>query len=283
MTTPSVQSILKKHGIQPKKRLGQHFLSPMPTIEKIVAALGTTRDDKVIEIGPGLGVMTSLVARDADHVYAIDKDAAMIDVARAEFGDIENITWVEEDILNVPLCEIVQKLACVRKGERIRVIGNLPYNISSPILFCMLDHREMIARAVIMIQKEVADRIVAKPGGKEYGILSVLTQAFADCTKLFNVSAKSFIPPPEVTSAVLRIDFKEGNCGIEDEARFRAIVKGAFGKRRKTLRNALIGARDLKLDQAKLDDALADAAIDPRRRPETLSVEEFVKLANLLK
>lgn len=282
MAIPSVHSLLKKHGITPKKRLGQHFLHARPTMEKIVAALAATNDDTVIEIGPGLGVMTALAAATARHVFAIEKDAAMIDVARQEFGGIENITWIEEDILETPLCDVMQRLACVGQGERIRVVGNLPYNISSPILFCMLEHRRMIRRAVVMIQKEVAERIVAQPGGKDYGILAVLLQAVADCRKLFDVSAKSFLPPPEVTSSVLQIDFREGDDGIADEERFRLVVKGAFGKRRKTLRNALLGARALGLTAAKLDAALESCAIDPRRRPEQLSVAEFVALANAL-
>ena len=282
MPLPSVHSLLRKHGIAPKKRLGQHFLHARPTMEKIVAALAATKNDTVIEIGPGLGVMTAIVAAGARHVFAIEKDAAMIDVARAEFGSLDNITWVEEDILEVPLCDVVAKLACVAPGERILVVGNLPYNISSPILFCMLEHRGMIRRAVVMIQKEVAERIVAKPGSKDYGILAVLLQAVASCRKLFDVSAKSFLPPPEVTSAVVQIDFREGDGGIADEERFRLVVKGAFGKRRKTLRNALLGARALKLVAARLDAALAACGIAGRRRPEELSVAEFVALANRL-
>ncbi len=280
---PSVHSLLKKHGIQPKKRLGQHFLHARPVMEKIVAALAPTKKDAVIEIGPGLGVMTALAAAAADHVFAIEKDSAMIDVARAEFGEIENVTWIEEDILEVPLCDLVKKLALIDPGERALLMGNLPYNISSPIFFCMLEHRKMLARAVVMVQREVAERICAKPGGKEYGILSVLMQAVAECKKLFDVTQKSFVPPPEVVSSVMKLEFKEGSCGIEDEEWMRKVVKAAFGQRRKTIRNALLGARLPGVGAEKLDAALSTLAIDPRRRPETLAVAEFIELSNKLR
>lgn len=283
MTTPSVHSLLKKYGIAPKKRLGQHFLHARPTMEKIVAALGATKKDTVVEIGPGLGVMTSMVAESAGYVFAIDKDASMIDAARAEFGLIENITWIEEDILEVPLCDIVTKLAHPSPEERIRIVGNLPYNISSPILFCMLEHHEMISRAVVMLQREVAERIVAKPGGRDYGILSVLLQSVARCKKLFDVSAKSFIPPPEVTSSVIGLDFAAKADGVEDECWFRRVVKAAFGRRRKTLRNALLGGNLPGVTPARLDEALSKLSIEPRRRPETLSPEEFARLSNALR
>ncbi|HPM40819.1 MAG TPA: 16S rRNA (adenine(1518)-N(6)/adenine(1519)-N(6))-dimethyltransferase RsmA [bacterium] len=279
---PSVHSLLKKYGIAPKKRLGQHFLHARPVMEKIVAALAPEKKDAVIEIGPGLGVMTAIAAAKADHVFAIEKDAAMIDAARAEFGDIENITWIEEDILEVPLCDVVRKLALIDPDERALLMGNLPYNISSPIFFCMLEHRKMLARAVVMVQREVAERVCAKPGGKDYGILSVLMQAVAECKKLFDVTQKSFVPPPEVVSSVMKLEFRTGGCGIEDEAFFRVVVKGAFGQRRKTLRNALLGARLPGIGAERLDSALSSLKIDPKRRPETLSVEEFINLSNKL-
>nr|HPQ80740.1 rRNA adenine dimethyltransferase family protein [bacterium] len=138
-------------------------------------------------------------------------------------------------------------------------------------------------RAVVMLQREVADRIVARPGGKNYGILSVLLQSFADCKKLFDVSAKSFVPPPEVVSSVLRLDFKTKATGIQDEGWFRKVVKGAFGRRRKTLRNAMLGARLPGVTSEILDGALARLSIEPSRRPETLSPEEFALLSAALR
>lgn len=286
MNPRSVHALLKKYGIAPRKRLGQHFLVAMPTVEKIVAALGTGPHDIVLEIGSGLGIMTALAARCTGRVIAVDRDPALLDIARAEFGDIPNIEWVHADILEVSLVDALARYARAlpdaRSSGTLKILGNLPYNMSSPILFWMLDQRTAISRAIVMVQKEVALRIVATPGGKEYGILSVFVQAYGRCSKLFDVSAKSFVPPPQVTSSVLDIAFAHDDRGITNDAFFRAIVKSAFGKRRKTLRNALLGAPALGITSQTLDAALAACTIDGRRRPETLSVGEFICLANQL-
>lgn len=273
---PSIPSLLKKYKIFPKKHLGQHFLTAMPTIQKIVAALECDKNDLVIEIGPGLGLMTAITATHAREVIAIDRDEKLPEVAKAEFGNFQNIKWQHSDILGISVQKILDCTTC----RTVKILGNLPYNISSPILFWMLDQRALISCAVIMVQKEVAMRIVAKPCNKDYGILAVLTQAYANCIKLFDVSAKSFIPPPEVTSSVVRIDFSKGDCGIKNNAQFKTIVKAAFGKRRKMLRNALISAKDPIADDIALDAALKNCKIDGKRRAETLSVEEFIKLSN---
>lgn len=287
----SVTSLLKKYNITPKKRLGQHFLAAGPTIEKIVASLEIKKDDIVLEIGPGLGLMTGLIAERAKHVFAVDADTSIIEIAKEELRHHKNITWVNEDILRINSGKIGTAALSgnldVKLGyfahtqdDKFKIIGNLPYNISSPIIFWMIENRAKISEAIIMVQKEVAVRLAAKPGNKDYGILSVLLQARADVKKLFDVSAKSFIPPPKVQSSVVRIKFNEDLYKIKDGARFAAIVKGAFGKRRKTLRNALIGAKNLQLDAAHLDEILSRCKIDGKRRPETLTVEEYIMLAD---
>lgn len=280
MLIPSAQSLLKKYGIHPKKRLGQHFLSARPTMEKVVGSLDAKSDDVVLEIGPGLGLMTALIAPIVKKVVAVDADRSLLDIARAEFGGLKNIDWLRADILDFDVAKITPARGF---GEKIKIIGNLPYNISSPIIFWMMNNRRYISCAVIMIQKEVADRLISGPGSKDYGILSVLLGALADCKKLFDVKATNFIPPPEVTSTVVRIDFKDHESDVTDEAWFRLIVKGAFGQRRKTLRNALLGCRALMLDAKKLDAALVDCKIDGTRRPEALGIGEFLKLAAHLK
>lgn len=277
MKAPSVPFLLKKYGVRPKKRLGQNFLTPLPTMQKIVGALELERDDVVIEIGPGLGVMTALAARQARRVYAIDRDATLLEIAKREHAE-RNIVWIEGDVLRFSLGEV----PCHASAGGFKLLGNLPYNISSPVLFWMLDDRSAIARAIVMLQKEVAMRLVAQPGTKDYGILAVLFGAFADTKKLFDVSPKSFLPPPEVTSAVVRIDFREGKHAVDDELWFRRVVKAAFEQRRKTIRNALLGAAGLKLDAERIDPALEAAGIDPKLRPERLSVETFAALANAL-
>jgi len=296
MQLPSVQSLLKKYDIKPKKRLGQNYLIAQPTMLKIVDSLGATKNDVVLEIGCGFGVMTAMLAQRCKRVIAVDADGSSLDIAVKEFGSLVNVEWIHADILDVDI-------ASLAKSKKILVIGNIPYNISSPIMFRLLENRECIERAVLMMQKEVVDRVAAEPGGKDYGALSVMMQSFAHCTKLFNVSRTNFIPPPDVTSSVINIDFNimkrrvgafshrrhvvadgkwSGNRRELVFGSLRRVVQAAFQQRRKTLRNALLGSKDLHLKPDHLDRILAELDIDPRRRPETLSVEEFHRLAGAL-
>lgn len=278
MNLPSVQSLLKKHDIRPKKSLGQNFLIAQPTMTKIVDALHATAGDTILEIGCGMGVMTAMLSARCKRIVAIDADRSALAIAQEEFGAINNIEWVYGDVLRTDISSYA------RRG-RILVIGNIPYNISSPIFFHLLGNRAHIKRAVLMIQKEVAQRIIAKPGGKDYGALSIMLQSFAACEKLFNVAATNFIPRPKVMSSVIKLDFS-GTVGdrsrnlspktcprseVDFEA-LRSVVQAAFQKRRKTIKNAL-GKFD------GIEKMLTDLGIDPKRRPETLSVEEFHKLA----
>jgi len=252
-------------------------LAAGPTIDKVVEALQLAPGELVVEIGPGLGVMTRRIAERAGRVIAIERDERMVDILSTELGDLKNLTVVHGDILDAELAELAAG------GMRVKIAGNLPYNISSPILFWMLGNRDRISRAIIMLQREVAARIAARPGGKDYGTLSVMTQAQAAVRRLFDVSAASFVPPPEVRSSVLAIDFPEEEAiSSEDVARLTRCVRAAFGKRRKTLRNALLGAADLGASPEGIDAALSRAGIDPGLRPEALSVEEFIRLARFL-
>lgn len=275
MKNPSARSILRKYGIRPKKRLGQHFLCEMPTIKKIVDSIEIDRDDIVLEIGPGPGFMTRGIAGLAKTVYAVEKDASLIDIAKSELADCTNIVWIDGDILGIDPDKIAP-------AEKLRIAGNLPYNISSQIVFWMIEHRCRIRDATIMLQKEVAGRICAKNGGKDFGILSVMSQAFARCERLFDISRSNFVPPPDVTSSIIRMDFQNAHRRVGDCDFFSRVVRAAFGKRRKTLRNALLGSRDLMVEKAELDAALLQCGIDGRRRPEALSVDEFISLADAL-
>lgn len=272
----SVHRMIGKHGIHPKKRLGQHFLHAAPTIKKIVNSLGIEKDDIVMEIGSGPGIMTGFVAQQARTVVAVEIDEDMIDVARKEHAEHKNIEWIKSDILDVD----PSTFASGRK--RIKIIGNLPYNVSSQIVFWMIDNRAFISKALIMVQKEVALRICAMPGGRDYGILSVICQTFAQCKRLFDVSAGNFIPPPDVMSSMVMMDFENPEYIVKNEKRFREIVKGAFGKRRKTIRNALIGSNTLQISLELLDETLSSLEISPSRRPETLKVQEFIDLAEMI-
>lgn len=266
----NVYQLIKKYEIHPKKRLGQHFLAEDPTIRKIVATSGISKDDVVLEIGPGLGVMTQYLASIASRVIAIDTDHNLIDVAKGELSHHKNIEWINLDILKYKLT------------EKVVVIGNLPYNISSQIIFWMLGHRNFIKHATIMIQKEVALRLCAKPSTKDYGILSVILQSSAEIKKLFDVSKSCFVPPPKVTSSIVGITFKENPSYNVDEDWFSKVVKASFGKRRKTIRNSILGS-NLEITPDDLDLKFAKANIDPKRRAEALTVLEFAKLAKELR
>jgi 16S rRNA (adenine1518-N6/adenine1519-N6)-dimethyltransferase len=275
---PSIESLLKKYHLRPKKKLGQHFLNALPTLEKIVNALGAKHTDDVLEIGAGLGVMTAMLASRAHRIFAVEKDTTLSAIIEKEFGHLENLQLITNDVLKI---NFRRDLGDARFP--IKVIGNIPYNISTPILFKLLDNRPLLQCAVLTVQQEVAKRITARPNTKDYGILAILSQTQADCRKLFDIRPTNFIPPPEVDSSVVRLDFVPSlNWGIESYDLFQKIVKAAFNQRRKTLRNSLLGSQSLGLSAAKLDSALSRLKIDPIRRPETLLIAEYIELANQL-
>ncbi len=278
MNIPSIESILKKHHIRPKKQLGQHFLNAIPTLEKIVNALGVRHMDDILEIGAGLGVMTAMLSLRAHNVFAVEKDRSLGAVIEKEFGHIRNLHLITKDILHL---DFKRDLSSAKFP--LKVIGNIPYNISTPILFLLLENRALFQCAVLTVQQEVARRITARPNTKDYGILAILSQTKADCRKLFDIRPTNFIPPPEVLSSIVRLDFDAPHLPkIEDERLFEKIVKAAFGQRRKTLKNALHNSKGLGIPAEIMDKALEACRIDPMRRPETLLITEYITLANHL-
>jgi len=278
MNLPSIESLLKKYHLRPKKQLGQHFLNAMPTLEKIVNALGARHTDDILEIGAGLGVMTAMLSSRAHKVFAVEKDKILSAIIEKEFGHLKNLQLITNDILKI---NFKRDLHAPRFP--IKVIGNIPYNISTPILFKLLDNKSLLQCAVLTLQQEVAKRIIARPNTKDYGILSILAQTQADCRKLFDIRPTNFIPPPEVDSSVVRLDFvPTADFGIENYDLFRKLVKAAFGQRRKTLRNALLGAKGLGISIEAIDSALSHCKINPIRRPETLLIVEYIALSNHL-
>ena len=275
MTSP--QTLLKAWNLRARKELGQNFLKEAHVAERIVDRAALTSDDVVLEIGPGLGILTVAAARRAGRVIAVEKDRQLVPLLRVEL-QVHGFTHVqvyEEDFLIFPLDKLV--------GAEIRplvVIGNLPYNISSQVVVKLIRERRRVDRAVLMFQKELADRLCAAPGTKTYGRLSVILQYCADLIPLFDVRATQFHPRPKVDSAVLEIRFKTRiHRTVDDEQLFARVVQAAFGQRRKTLRNSL-SAGLLPLDAAAASAILEASGIDPRRRAETLSVDEFVTLSN---
>ena len=253
---------------RPKKFLGQHFLSDPGLLGRIADTLGATSDDTVIEIGPGRGGLTAQLLKRAGRVIAIELDRELAPMLAERWKDEPRFQMVEGDVLK-------QDLGALAGGKYL-LAGNVPYNITTPILFHAM-RRPRPERAVYLVQREVAERIVAPPGSEAYGALSVNVQALATATLLFGVSAKAFTPPPKVESAVLRIVPRAEPLMREDEEEpFRLLVQAAFGLRRKQMRRVLRTVRGW--DAPMADTALSAAAIDPAARPETLSPAEFLRL-----
>jgi len=275
MTSP--QTLLKAWNLRARKELGQNFLKDANVAQRIVERADLRPDDVVVEIGAGLGILTAAAALKAGKVIAVEKDRQLVPLLRAEL-QVHRFTHVqvlEENILAVPLAPLAGP-----EPSKLVVIGNLPYNISSQVVVKLIQERQRVDRAVLMFQKELAQRLCAGPGTKVYGRLSVTLQYCADLTPLFDVRAAQFHPRPKVDSAVLGIKFKSHiHRPVDDERLFTRVVQAAFGQRRKTLRNALSSGL-LPMDASAAVHALEASGIDPRRRAETLSVQEFVTLSN---
>jgi 16S rRNA (adenine1518-N6/adenine1519-N6)-dimethyltransferase len=277
MTSPRI--LLASHNIRPKKQLGQNFIIDPAFTEKIVKRAGILPEDIILEIGAGLGALTIPLARRANKVVAIEKDPQIIPILNTEIlvSGLTNITIIEKDILSVDINALVEDL-----GGEIVVMGNLPYNISSQILVQLIRSRAGISRAVLMFQKELALRITANAGCKDYGRLTVMLRYCSDIRKLLDAKASLFFPKPKIDSEILELKFKkEINHKADDELFFFKVIKSGFGNRRKTLKNAL-AASELNIDSNTAKRVLEKSGIDPIRRAETLTVEEFVRLSNTL-
>jgi 16S rRNA (adenine1518-N6/adenine1519-N6)-dimethyltransferase len=249
-----------------KKSLGQHFLHERGVIEKIILAVDPKPGDRLVEIGPGQGAMTFPLLDRHGSLTAIEFDRDLLEPLAAAARVHGELTLIHSDVLDVDFTALAD-------GTPLRLVGNLPYNLSSPILFHALDHAAAIRDMHFMLQKEVVDRMAAGPGSKTYGRLSVMLQAWCEVTALFTVGPGAFRPPPKVDSAVVRlVPRPPASVGIVDPARFAAIVRDAFGQRRKTLRNALSRLCD--------EATIRAAGLDPQARAEQVPVSGFVRLAN---
>ncbi|MDH4206424.1 MAG: 16S rRNA (adenine(1518)-N(6)/adenine(1519)-N(6))-dimethyltransferase RsmA [Desulfobacteraceae bacterium] len=277
MTSP--RKLLAAHKIRPKKQLGQNFIVDPAFTEMIVKRAGILPEDIILEIGAGLGALTIPLARRAKKVFAVEKDRQIIPILNMEVlvSGLTNISIIEKDILSVDIKALVEDM-----GGKIVVMGNLPYNISSQILVQLIRSREGISRAVLMFQKELAQRITAETGCKDYGRLTVMLRYCSDIKKLVDAKASLFFPKPKVDSSILELKFKkEIDHKAADEPFLFKVIKAGFGNRRKTLKNAL-AASELNIDPNTATVVLEKSGIDPIRRAETLTVEEFVKLSNNL-
>jgi 16S rRNA (adenine1518-N6/adenine1519-N6)-dimethyltransferase len=278
MTSP--RSLLKAWQLLPKKSLGQNFLSDPAIAEMIAERAKIGAGEAVLEIGAGLGALTAPLARRAGRVTAVETDRRLLDLLRTELRArrIDNVDLLEADILRVDIPRIA-----TASDRGLVVTGNLPYHISSQIVVQLIQARESVDRAVVMIQREMAQRLMAVPGTKDYGRLTVMLGYCADIRSVAVVRADRFYPRPKVDSEVVAIDFHHPPALLaEDEPFLFLVIKAAFGKRRKTLKNALSGS-ELQLSPTAARDALEAAGIDPARRAETVSVGEFVGLAGEVK
>jgi 16S rRNA (adenine1518-N6/adenine1519-N6)-dimethyltransferase len=277
MTSPRI--LLAAQRLHPKKQLGQNFIVDPGFTEMIVKRAGILPEDIILEIGAGLGALTIPLARRAKKVFAIEKDRQIIPILNREIlvSGLTNIIIIEKDILSVDINALVEDM-----GGKIVVMGNLPYNISSQILVQLIRSRKGIRRAVLMFQKELAQRITAETGCKDYGRLTVMLRYCSNIKKLVDAKASLFFPKPKVDSEILELIFKRDiDHEAADEAFLFKVIKAGFGNRRKTLKNAL-AASELNMDPNTAKRVLETSGIDPVRRAETLTVEEFVTLSNTL-
>jgi 16S rRNA (adenine1518-N6/adenine1519-N6)-dimethyltransferase len=257
--------------VRARKRFGQHFLEPV-WADKVVAAIGPCADDRFLEIGPGPGVLTRRLAPRVSHLTAVEIDRDMIADLAADLPP--NVTVIEADVLDLDLSPLVT-------AGPLRVAGNLPYNISSPILFRLIESYRAhggLRDATIMVQREVADRIVAPAGRRDYGVLSISVQLHADVARLLALPPGAFRPPPKVHSAVIRLSFRPPAVALADERTFESMVRALFAQRRKTIGNGLSAFASSRGADAR--QALAAADLDPRRRAETLQLAELARLAD---
>jgi 16S rRNA (adenine1518-N6/adenine1519-N6)-dimethyltransferase len=273
-----IKDILKQQNLAPKKRFGQNFLINRNVSEKIVKLAGVSPDDTIIELGVGFGALTCHLAKICKKVIGIEIDSGIIRYHREEGSMPENVTLVHQDILRADFAELAEE-----SGGRVKIIANLPYSISNPLLFRLTEQMDKIEWAVLMLQKEVAQRLTAGMGTKDYGILTVRMAACASVKKLLDLGPQHFHPKPKVDSQVVKITFfpkpdRAAALPDYDLVLFKTIIDAAFQQRRKTLVNALSASNRLEVDKKTIVYALEKLGLDTRIRGERLSVEDFVAL-----
>lgn len=276
--SPNVtKEVIERHGFRFSKSLGQNFLIDGNIIEKICDGAHINENDGIIEIGPGIGTLTQQLCERAGKVISIELDKNLLPILDETLGDYNNVEVIHGDVLKIDLHQIIKEKL---QGKNIKVVANLPYYITTPIIMKLLEEKLDIDKIVVMIQKEVAERMHAVPGNKDYGALSVAVQYYSNPEIIVNVPKNVFMPKPNVDSAVIMLDInKDPKVEVSNTKIFFDVVKAAFGKRRKTLLNAL-SSGNLKVNKEEIQDILNRCDIHSQRRGETLSIDEFAKLAN---
>ncbi len=267
------KEILREHNLHLKKSLGQNFLVDDSILDKIVTTANLGSEDKVIEIGPGIGALTERLAQVAKKVVAVELDDRLIPVLKKSLADYNNVEIIHGDALKVDFNQLIA-------GD-YKVVANLPYYITTPIIMRLLEEDFNVNEIVVMVQKEVAERMVAEPGGKDYGVLSIGVQYYTKAKIAFNVPPSVFIPQPKVDSAVVSLDVADKQVvDVLNEKLFFKVVKASFHQRRKMIRNSLKKSPYLNLEKDEVRQVLEEAGIDSRKRAEKISIEEFAKLTN---
>lgn len=272
--------VLQKYHFHFQKKFGQNFLIDPTVLNKIIAAAQITKEDCVLEIGPGIGTMTQYLAEAAGEVVAVEIDRNLIPVLEDTLSEYKNITVINDDILKVDINRLVTEK---NGGRPIKVVANLPYYITTPIIMGLFESHVPLKSITIMVQKEVAERMQVGPGTKDYGALSLAVQYYAKPEIVANVPPNCFIPRPNVGSAVIRLTrHEEPPVEVKDENKMFSLIRASFNQRRKTLLNGLANASELELSKERIAEALEEMQLSPTVRGETLTLEQFARLSNLL-
>ncbi|MBE5940735.1 MAG: 16S rRNA (adenine(1518)-N(6)/adenine(1519)-N(6))-dimethyltransferase RsmA [Lachnospiraceae bacterium] len=272
--------ILQKYNFVFQKKYGQNFLIDTHVLEKIISSAGITKEDMILEVGPGIGTMTQYLCENARKVIAVEIDKALIPILENDtLAEYDNVRVINEDILKLDINKLVEE---ENGGKPIKVVANLPYYITTPIIMGLFESKVPIESITIMVQKEVADRMQVGPGTKDYGALSLAVQYYAKPEIVANVPPNCFMPRPNVGSAVIRLTRHE-KCPVEvkDERLMFKLIRAAFNQRRKTLKNSLSNSSELSFSKEQIDEAIESLGVSPTIRGEALTLEQFAELANI--
>ncbi len=273
-------AVLQKYDFVFQKKFGQNFLIDTHVLEKIIGAAGITKEDMIIEIGPGIGTMTQYLAESARKVVAVEIDRALIPILADTLQEYDNVTVLNEDILKVDIAKLVAE---ENNGKPVKVVANLPYYITTPIIMGLFESHVPLESITIMVQKEVADRMQAKPGTKDYGALSLAVQYYAEPEIVANVPPNCFMPRPNVGSAVIRLERHEKPpVDVKDESHMFRLIRASFNQRRKTLVNGLHNDGGLQLSKEQVAEALEKMQLSVTIRGEALTLAQFAELSNQL-
>lgn len=272
--------VLEKYRFHFQKRFGQNFLIDSSVLDRIVSAAEIGKDDCVLEIGPGIGTMTQYLAESARQVIAVEIDKNLIPILEDTLSEYENVSVINDDILKVDINRIVREQ---NGGKPVKVVANLPYYITTPIILGLFENHVPLDNITVMVQKEVADRMQVGPGTKDYGALSLAVQYYARPEIVANVPPNCFIPRPNVSSAVVRLTrYEEPPVRVNDERRMFALIRASFNQRRKTLANSLSNAPELGLTRQRVTEVLEEMQLSPTIRGEALTLEQFAELSDKL-